>query len=113
VKWSDILYEMSNFKSRITGLPDNLEVCTRSDPDYHGHDRYRIKVTKDREWAGVFTVGHSPELKKNIGNRLTQAEITLILQWAKSYSSLIVSLIDGKIDSAEFGLELIKIRGQQ
>jgi hypothetical protein len=34
----------------------------------------------------------------------------MISEWVEKYSSLIISLIDGKLDTTEFGFEVQKIR---
>jgi len=110
---SDDLFEMSNFNWKTTGLPSDIDVWTRTDPTYHGHDRYRIKVTKSKEWAGIFTVSQNPKFIKNINESLTVNEQNQILNWVREYYPLIISHIDGRIDSAEFALEIIKIRGSK
>ena len=109
----DILYEMANFNSRTTGLPPNIEVWTRTDPLDHGHDKYRIKITKNKEWVGIFSVGENPTMRENVNNSLSVGEQNEILQWIKEFFPLIVSHIDGKIDSGEFSLEVQKIRGSK
>jgi hypothetical protein len=110
---NDIMFEMSNFNYRTTGLPTNIEVWARADPVYHGHDRYRIKITKNKEWAAIFSIGQNPEIKKNINQSLTSSEQTQILQWIKDYFPLLISHIDGKIDSAELAFEIQKLRGEK
>lgn len=110
---SDELFEMSNFNWRTTGLPPAIEIWTRTDPKYHGHDRYRVKVSKNSDWAGIFTVGQNPDFVKNINNALSVREQNQIILWIREYYPLIISLIDGKIDSAEFALEIRKIRGSK
>lgn len=106
----DELYEMSNFKSQTTGLPDNIEIWIRTDLDNHGHSRYRLKVKKNREWAGIFLVSKNPKIVKDINNSLKTKEINEINEWISKYSSLIISLIDDKIDSGEFAFEIQKLR---
>jgi hypothetical protein len=110
---SDELFEMSNFNWRTTGLPSAIEIWTRTDPIYHGHDRYRIKVTKDSEWAGIFTVGSNPRLVKNIRNALSVSEVSELLAWIGEFYPIIISHIDGRIDSAELAWEIRKIRGSK
>jgi len=106
----DDLYEMSNFSSRTTGLPSNIVVWCRTDPMEHGHNRYRIKITKNNQWAAIFSVGSNPKIVKNINNTLSSNDERLIIDWIKNYSSLIIGLIDGKLDTTEFGFELQKLR---
>lgn len=104
------LYEMSNFSSRTTGLPSNIVIWCRTDPLEHGHDKYRIKVTKDNDWAANFSVGSTSKLVKNVNSSLSGKELRMISEWVEKYSSLIISLIDGKLDTTEFGFEVQKIR---
>jgi hypothetical protein len=107
----DILFEMSNFRSRVTGLPANIELWVRSDPVNHGHTRYRVKILKDRQWAAIYSVSQNPELIKNINNTLSISENNEIIEFIKKVSSLIIQLIDSKIDTGEFEYEVVKIRG--
>jgi hypothetical protein len=109
----DELFEMSNFNWKTTGLPTYIEVWARTDPKYHGHDRYSLKVTKNNEWAGIFNVGQSPKFIKDLNKSLTTSDRNNIIAWIEEYYPLIISLIDGKIDSAEFAIELQKIRGSK
>lgn len=104
----DILFEMSNFNHKVTGLPHNIEVWVRTDPVNHGHNRYRVKILKDGRWSGIFTVGQDSHLVKNINDKLSQREQTEIKNWISSVSSLIIQLIDGKLDSYRFGEEVKK-----
>jgi len=106
----DELYEMSNFKSKTTGLPESIEIWIRTDLSDHGHSRYRLKVRKNKVWAGIFLVGKDPKIIKDINNSLKEKEIKEINTWISTYSSLIISLIDDKIDTAEFAIILQKIR---
>lgn len=107
----DILFEVSNFNSRVTGLPTNIEIWLRSDPVSYGHNRYRIKILKDKEWAGIYTIGKFPDLIKNINQTITQSENKMIIDFISNYLSLLIGLIDGEIDSGEFALEILKLRG--
>ena len=104
------LFEMSNFSSRTTGLPANLVVWCRTDLGNHGHNRYRIKVSKNGEWAGIFTVGQLPLLVKEVNSTLTASDKAEISKWIAEYSSLLIGLIDGKLDSGEFSIQLQKLR---
>ena len=107
---ADDLFEMSNFSSRTTGLPSNIVVWCRTDPLDHGHNKYRIKITKDNEWAAIFSVGSTPSIIKNINNSLSISEQREIVEWIKQYSSLIIGLIDNKLDTTEFGFEVQKLK---
>lgn len=107
----DILFEMSNFRSRVTGLPSNIEIWTRTDPVNHGHNRHRVKVLKDKQWAAIYTVGQTPKCVKNINQTINTSEDAKIVNFISTYSSLLVSLIDDKIDTGEFEYEVLKHRG--
>ena len=109
---NDILYEMSNYHSKVTGLPDNIVLWVRTDSSDYGHSRYRVKIKKNKEWAGIYTVSKNPKQVKILNkNKLTNHEDNEIKKFIKTYSSLIISLIDDKIDSYEFANEILKIRG--
>ena len=109
----DILYEMSNFRSRVTGLPSNIEIWVRSDPINHGHNRYRVKILKDREWAAIYSVGSNPELLESISDKLTKSDDGSIKEFISEYSPLLIQLIDCKIDTGEFEYAVIKARGEK
>ena len=49
---------------------------------------------------------------KDINSSLSMREINQIIDWISKYSSLIVSLIDGKIGSDDFIVTMAKLRGQ-
>lgn len=105
------LYEMSNLSSKTTGLASNIIIWVRTDPLEHGHSRYRLKVTKDRMWTAIFTVSSTPTMVKDINQSLTIKETNSIIEWIETYYPLIISLIDGKIDTAEFSYELHRTKG--
>ncbi len=105
----DELYEMSNFLPKHTGLPSNIGVWVRTDPMNHGHNRYRIKITKDKEWAAIYTVGQNPKMVNNINYSLSVKENGTILDWIKNRSSILISLIDGKIDTVDASIEFAKL----
>jgi len=107
----DILYEMSNFKSRVTGLPLNIELWVRTDPVNHGHNRYRVKILKDKQWAAIYLVGQNPICIKDINQTITAADSKSILDFISTFSALLISLIDDKIDTGEFEYEVKKHRG--
>lgn len=107
----DILYEMSNFKSRVTGLPPNIELWVRTDPVNHGHNRYRVKILKDKQWAAIYLVSQNPICIKDINQTITAADSKSILDFISTFSALLISLIDDKIDTGEFEYEVKKHRG--
>lgn len=107
----DDLFEMSQFDYKVTGLPSNIVVWVRSDPIDHGHNKYRVKILKDNEWSAIYTVSSNPTQIKNINNSIKGSEDVLIKQFIVSYHSLIIQLIDCKIDTYELGFQLKKLRG--
>lgn len=108
----NILYEMSNFPSSVTGLPQNIQVWVRTDLSNHGHNRYRIKVRKNKQWAGVFLVGQNPSKIADGDIQLSSDEDQAVKEFITKFSSLIISLIDEKVSSGQFENEILKIRGQ-
>jgi len=107
----DIMYEMTTFLPKVTGLPSNIKIWTRTDPGYHGHNRYRIKVLKDNVWAALYTVGAAPVCVKDVNRSLSDSEQRKIKEFIIAYSSLIIQLIDDKLSSADVETEILKIRG--
>ena len=106
------LYEMSNFGPRITGLPPSITLWVRTETKQLPHSNYRVKVEKHNQYAAIFSVGQNPSLlKQSNKNKLTANEISDIADFIENYSSLIISHIDGKLDSGELALEILKIRG--
>lgn len=97
----DIMFEMSTLTLSEIGLPAGIEVWTRSDPINHGHNRYRVKILKDRVWAAIFTVSSAPAMVKNINSSLTGGEISEISKWIQLHYSPLINLIDCKIGTAE------------
>lgn len=111
--WDEVdpLYEMSNFGPRTTGLPAGIEIWTRTEPTTHGHSVYRVKVSKDNKWAAIFLVSSDPKMVKNINGSLRDGEIDKIQQFIKTHKSALINLTDGRIDSTECGLAIMKQRG--
>ena len=111
----DNLYEMSDFTSEVTGLPNSIVLWVRADSTEHGHSRYRIKVNKNREFSAIYLIGQNPTRVKHTKKRkfrLTDKENTVIQSFIKRYSTLFVNLIDAKLTSNEVNVEILKIRGE-
>lgn len=113
--WDEIdpLYEMSNFGTRTTGLPSGIDIWTRTEPTSHGHSVYRVKVTKDNKWAAIFLVSTTPKMIKNINDSLQDSEISQIQNFIATHKSALINLTDGRIDSGECGMAIMKKRGEQ
>lgn len=56
-------------------------------------------------------VGIKPKLILSGDIELSNEEYGLIIDFIQNYSTLIINLIDEKIDSFDFGQELMKARG--
>jgi len=110
------LYEMSDLTPDITGLPDNIIIWARVDSSDHGHNRYKVKATKNREFSAIFLVSKKPVIKKESNipkNRLSSKEKQIVSAFIIKYSSLIISWIDGKLTSNQVNTEILKIRGTE
>lgn len=50
------LYEMSNFKSNKTGLPDYIKLWVRTEPVGLPHAKYRVKFDHSQNGYAVFAI---------------------------------------------------------
>lgn len=107
------LYEMSNYGPTTTGLPNGIVMWVRTETTTHGHSIYRIKISKNREDAGIYTVGQRPAQVKDINRTITTSEDQAIKKFIANYSSLLITHIDGKLDSSELGMLIKKDRGEK
>lgn len=108
------LYEMSNYGPRTTGLSSAIEIWLRTEPIQLPHSNYRVKIDKNKQYSAIFSVEQLPRiLKHSHKNKLSASEIHEIKDFILDNLSLIISHIDGKLDSGEFAMEIQKTRGSK
>jgi len=110
------LFEMAHYSHATTGLPANIIIWVRTQPQALPHNKYRVKVTKNKESSVTFAVWDTKkQFDKTdvVKDQLSGREERLIKDFIKKYKSLIISHVDGKIDSTMLGMEIIKIRGME
>ena len=104
--------EMGNLIADVTGIPGNITLWTRTQPDELPHTKYRMKVFKNRIHVATYSIGNNPTIiAKYVKNALDTHESTEIKKFIKEFKSLLISYIDGKISVDDMKTEIKKIRG--
>jgi hypothetical protein len=107
--------EMANFLADVTDLPANIVLWTRTQPEELPHNKYRIKVFKDRIHCATYTIGEAPRSVWVTGDakqRLDSYEEQEAMKVISVYSPLFIQYVDGKINADDAKHEIKKIRGQ-
>ena len=105
---------MANFLSDVTDLPANLVLWTKPQPNELPHNKYRIKVFKDRIHCATFSIGQQPHLLWEITNkqyRLDQYETGEVQTVINNFSSLFIQYIDSKLSTDLLKQEMKKVKG--
>ena len=104
--------EMGNLIADVTGIPGNITLWTRTQPDELPHTKYRMKVFKNRIHVATYSIGNNPAIiAKYVKNALDTYESTEIKKFIKEFKSLLISYVDGKISIDDMKTEIKKIRG--
>jgi len=106
--------EMANFLADVTDLPTNIVLWTNPQPEMLPHDKYRMKVFKDRIHVATYSISRNPELVWNTGRKkltLTSDETSEVINVISEYSSIFIQLVDGKLSTDEVKYEIKKKRG--
>ena len=107
--------EMGNFLADVTNLPANIVLWTKPQPDELPHNKYRMKVYKDRVHVATFSIAESPQLLWKTGRKkyaLDAYESDEATKVIGKFSSLFIQLVDNKITDNEVKYEIKKIMGQ-
>lgn len=107
--------EMGNFLSDVTDLPANIVLWTAPQPEVLPHDKYRMKVFKDRVHVATYSIGVSPQLLWQTGRKkfsLDSYESATAMKVIGDFSSLFIQLVDGKITDKDTKYEIKRILGQ-
>lgn len=109
----NFIVEMANFLADVTELPANIVLWTKPQPTALPHDKYRIKVYKDRIHSATFSIGQQPQiLWEVIKNKLKlDADETYeVEQVISEFASLFISYVDGKLTERQVKEEIKKIK---
>lgn len=115
LKEDQFVTEMGNFLSDVTDLPANIVLWTKPQPEALPHDKYRMKVFKDRIHVATYSIGETPKLLWNNSRKkysLDSYESDEAVKVISNFSSLFIQLVDGKITDKETKYEIKKIMGQ-
>jgi hypothetical protein len=111
----EFIAEMANFLSDVTDLPANIVLWTKPQPLELPHNKYRIKVFKDRIHVATYSIGQEPKLLWDTNRnkfKLDSEEEVEVKQVIANYSSLFIQYVDGKLSSDEIKQEIKHIKGQ-
>jgi Glu-tRNA(Gln) amidotransferase subunit E-like FAD-binding protein len=115
LKESDVfISEMANFLADITELPANIVLWTEPNINDLPHDKYRIKIYKDRVHCCTMSISANPviyweSIRKKL--RLTAWEKNEVKKVISNFSSLFIQYVDNKISSNDLKYEIKKING--
>ena len=107
--------EMGNFLSDVTDLPANIVLWTKPQPEALPHEKYRMKVFKDRIHVATYSIGATPTLLWQTGRKkfsLDTSEAREAATVIGNFSSLFIQLVDGKITDRDVKYEIKRIMGQ-
>ena len=110
----EFVIEMANFLSDVTELPANIVLWTKPQPEDLPHNKYRIKVFKDRIHVATYSIGQQPKLLWRTNRNkfsLNKDEDTEVINVISKYSSLFVQYVDSKLSSDEIKQEIKRIKG--
>jgi hypothetical protein len=105
--------EMANFIADVTDLPGNIVIWTKTQPEMLPHDKYRMKIYKDRIHCATYSIGQTPSLAWEIGRtkfRLDAYEIGEVKKLIQEYSSLFIQYVDAKLTADEVKIEIQKLK---
>jgi hypothetical protein len=115
LKEDHFVTEMGNFLSDVTNLPANIVLWTKPQPEGLPHDKYRMKIYKDRIHVATYSISKNPELIWKIRRKkyaLDAYESKESINVISKFSSLFIQLVDDKITDNDVKYEIKLIMGQ-
>lgn len=109
------LYEMSNYGSHRTGLPPGTNLWVRTEPQQHGHVKYRIKLTHPQKGDAIFALW-GDEVQQVGGNcEIGGRELKKVSTLIRLTQEPIRQHIDGLLDSADLNdaFQQVKLEVEQ
>jgi len=108
--------EMANFLSDVTDLPANIVLWTKPQPKELPHDKYRMKVFKDRVHVATFSISAKPEVLWQVGRgkyKLDAYEQQQAVKVIAEFATLFIQLVDGKLNNDQIKYEIKRLKGSK
>lgn len=100
------LYEMSNFRSKTTGLPNDIKLWVRTEPTGLPHTKYRVKFDHPQKGSAVFAIWGDDALQVEGDWKVKGKELRKIQSLVKLNVNSLRKHIDGEEDSADLTMAL-------
>jgi hypothetical protein len=116
LKEDHFIYEMGNFLADITNLPANITLWTKPQPEALPHDKYRMKVFKDRIHVATYSISKEPTVLWETSRKkyqLDSYEENEAIKVISDFSSLFIQLVDARITDRDMKYEIKRIMGQE
>lgn len=115
LKEDHFVTEMGNFLADVTNLPANIVLWTKPQPEGLPHNKYRMKIYKDRIHVATLSIAEIPQLLWKTGRKkyaLDSYEYNEAAKVIGKFSSLFIQLVDDKITDSDVKYQIKKIMGQ-
>ena len=112
----EFIVEMANFLADVTELPANIVLWTRPQPAALPHDKYRIKVYKDRIHVATFLIAQTPLLMWKINAKKLQLddyETKQTVDVIGKFSSLFIQYVDATMTAVDVKCQIKKLHGEE
>lgn len=110
------IVEMANFLADITDIPGNVVLWTRTQPEELPHNKYRMKIFKDKIHVAMFSIGENPQLLWRIHRKkyfLEPYELEQVKKTISKYSSLFIQYVDNILTTDEVKQEIKRYKGMK
>jgi hypothetical protein len=108
----EFILEMANFIADVTELPANIVLWTKTQPEELPHNKYRMKVYKDRIHVATYSIGQNPTILWSISKKSLQLdsyESKEVVNVISMFSSIFISYVDGVFDKNDVKYEIKRI----
>lgn len=106
------LYEMSNFRSDRTGLPNGVEIFVRTEPITLPHVKYRIKLNHAQKGSAVFAIWGDEAIQVAGNWKVTGTDLNKVKTLVLLNQKHLIKYIDGVEDSGDMNDSFISNKQQ-
>lgn len=106
------LYEMSNFRSDVTGLPNGVELWLRTEPKVLPHVKYRIKIKHIQKGSAIFSIWGEDIVQLSGNWKVSGIYLSKLKKLVSLTKNDLINHIDGKEDSFALGQALFSVKNQ-